>query len=84
MIIDARSLGRILPQSKSFFYSIQCLILLYSQNRLQRGYIAMAQSLPWIHEKLAKLDTDDADDMLKKVRVLNSSDELLTLPTDDL
>lgn len=54
-----------------FFCSIQCLILSYSQNRLQRGYIAMAQCLPWIHEKLAELDPDDTEDMLKKVRVLN-------------
>jgi hypothetical protein len=73
------ALGEFYPRVSRFFCSIQCLILLYSQNRLQRGYIAMAQSLPWIHEKLAKLDVDDADDMLKKVRVLNGSDELLTL-----
>ncbi|KAG2738803.1 hypothetical protein P692DRAFT_20758098, partial [Suillus brevipes Sb2] len=38
------------------------------QNRLQRGYIAMAQCLPWIHEKLAELDPDDAEDMLKKMK----------------
>jgi hypothetical protein len=31
----------------------------------------MAQCLPWIHEKLAELDPDDTEDMLKKVRVLN-------------
>jgi hypothetical protein len=72
------------PEQVVFFCSTQYSILLYSQNRLQRGYVAMAQSLPWIHEKLAELDIDDTDDMLKKVRVLNSSDELLTLPTDDL
>ncbi|KAG1756932.1 hypothetical protein EDD22DRAFT_850367 [Suillus occidentalis] len=39
-----------------------------NQNRLQRGYIAMVQSLLWIHEKLAKLDVNDTDDMLKKMK----------------
>ncbi|KAG1808521.1 hypothetical protein EV424DRAFT_1328803 [Suillus variegatus] len=38
------------------------------QNRLQRGYIALANALPWIHERLAELDADDAEDMLKKIK----------------
>ncbi|KAG1863506.1 hypothetical protein C8R48DRAFT_833896 [Suillus tomentosus] len=38
------------------------------QNRLQRGYVALTQVLPWIHEKLAQLDSDDAEDMLKKIK----------------
>jgi hypothetical protein len=40
------------------------------QNRLQRGYLALAQSLPWLHSKLAELDIDDCEDMLKKVSTL--------------
>jgi hypothetical protein len=39
---------------------------------LQRGYITLAQVVPWLHHKLADLDTDDAEEMLKKVHVLNS------------
>ncbi|KAG1759868.1 hypothetical protein EDD22DRAFT_826086 [Suillus occidentalis] len=38
------------------------------QNRLQRGYLALAQSLPWLHSKLAELDIDDCEDMLKKLK----------------
>ncbi|KAG1759908.1 hypothetical protein EDD22DRAFT_781916 [Suillus occidentalis] len=38
------------------------------QNRLQHGYIALAQALPWIHGKLAEMDADDAEDMLKKIK----------------
>ncbi|KAG2118359.1 hypothetical protein BD769DRAFT_1362399, partial [Suillus cothurnatus] len=38
------------------------------QDRLQRGYLALAQSLPWLHSKLAELDIDDSEDMLKKIK----------------
>ncbi|KAG1831840.1 hypothetical protein EV424DRAFT_1313903 [Suillus variegatus] len=38
------------------------------QDRLQRGYIILAQVLPWIHGKLSELDTDDSQDMLKKLK----------------
>ncbi|KAG1759338.1 hypothetical protein EDD22DRAFT_906415 [Suillus occidentalis] len=38
------------------------------QNRLQCGYLALAQSLPWLHSKLAELDIDDCEDMLKKLK----------------
>ncbi|KAG2111813.1 hypothetical protein BD769DRAFT_1364792 [Suillus cothurnatus] len=41
-----------------------------TQDRLQRGYIALAQALPWLHDKLTHLDIDDAEDMLKKVSVI--------------
>jgi ATP-dependent Lon protease len=37
------------------------------QDRLQRGYIELAKSLPWIHEKLASLDLEESEEMLKKV-----------------
>ncbi|KAG2088257.1 hypothetical protein BD769DRAFT_1372572 [Suillus cothurnatus] len=40
------------------------------QDRLQRGYIALTQTLPWLHEKLSEFDIDDSEDMLKKVRAL--------------
>jgi hypothetical protein len=45
---------------------------LIRQDRLQRGYIALTQALPWLHDKLTQLDIDDAEDMLKKVRAINS------------
>ncbi|KAG1788844.1 uncharacterized protein HD556DRAFT_1447497 [Suillus plorans] len=38
------------------------------QNCLQHGYIALTQVLPWIHEKLAELDSDDTEDVLKKIK----------------
>lgn len=38
------------------------------QDRLQRGYIELTKSLPWIHEKLATLrDPEESGEMLKKV-----------------
>ncbi|KAG1720565.1 hypothetical protein EDD22DRAFT_962791 [Suillus occidentalis] len=33
------------------------------QNRLQRGYIELARTLPWLHEKLGELDHEDSEDM---------------------
>ncbi|KAG1860025.1 hypothetical protein C8R48DRAFT_714265 [Suillus tomentosus] len=38
------------------------------QDRLQRGYITLAQAVPWLHEKLGELDIDDSEDMLKKLK----------------
>ncbi|KAG2739908.1 hypothetical protein P692DRAFT_20754425 [Suillus brevipes Sb2] len=38
------------------------------QDRLQRGYIELAKSLPWIHEKLASLDLEESEEMLKKLK----------------
>ncbi|KAG2737703.1 hypothetical protein P692DRAFT_201732753 [Suillus brevipes Sb2] len=38
------------------------------QNRLQSGYVAFAQALPWVHAKLGTLDVDDCEDMLKKLK----------------
>ncbi|KAG2105141.1 hypothetical protein BD769DRAFT_1676071 [Suillus cothurnatus] len=39
-----------------------------AQDRLQQGYIALTQALPWLHDKLTQLDIDDAEDMLKKLK----------------
>jgi hypothetical protein len=47
------------------------LIILFRQDRLQRGYIALTQTLPWLHEKLSEFDIDDSKDMLKKVCAVN-------------
>ncbi|KAG1721680.1 hypothetical protein EDD22DRAFT_790626 [Suillus occidentalis] len=38
------------------------------QDRLQRGYIALVQVLPWLHDKFAQLDIDDCEEMLKKLK----------------
>ncbi|KAG2147496.1 hypothetical protein DEU56DRAFT_730588 [Suillus clintonianus] len=38
------------------------------QNRLQRGYIILAQVVPWLHQKLSELDVDDSEEMLKKLK----------------
>ncbi|KAG2143671.1 hypothetical protein DEU56DRAFT_733151 [Suillus clintonianus] len=38
------------------------------QDRLQRGYIAFTQTLPWLHGKLTSLDTEDCQDMMKKLK----------------
>ncbi|KAG1799609.1 hypothetical protein EV424DRAFT_1545938 [Suillus variegatus] len=37
-------------------------------NRLQRGYIIVAQVLPWLHERLGQLEVDDCQDMLKQLK----------------
>ncbi|KAG2151733.1 hypothetical protein BD769DRAFT_1343294 [Suillus cothurnatus] len=38
------------------------------QDHLQRGYITLAQVVPWLHPKLSELDIDDCEDMLKKLK----------------
>ncbi|KAG1890544.1 uncharacterized protein F5891DRAFT_1198119 [Suillus fuscotomentosus] len=38
------------------------------QNRLQRGYIELSKTLPWFHEKLASLDFEESEDMLKQLK----------------
>ncbi|KAG1846952.1 hypothetical protein C8R48DRAFT_598315 [Suillus tomentosus] len=38
------------------------------QDRLQRGYIELAKALSWLHDKLAGLDHEESDDMLKKLK----------------
>ncbi|KAG2748517.1 hypothetical protein P692DRAFT_20874833 [Suillus brevipes Sb2] len=35
---------------------------------LQRGYIILAQVLPWLHERLTRLDVDDSQNMLKQLK----------------
>lgn len=52
-------------------YSIALLTLPFRQDRLQRGYILLAQVLPWLHEKFAELDIDDCEDMKKKASDFN-------------
>ncbi|KAG2047801.1 hypothetical protein BDR06DRAFT_1029304 [Suillus hirtellus] len=44
------------------------LTMFFRQDHLQRGYITLAQVAPWLHEQLAELDIDDAEEMLKKLR----------------
>ncbi|KAG2151058.1 uncharacterized protein EDB93DRAFT_1249552 [Suillus bovinus] len=38
------------------------------QDRLQCGYLALAQAIPWLHSKLVELDIDNCEDMLKKLK----------------
>lgn len=38
------------------------------QDRIQRGYIELAKALPWIHDKLASLDHEESEDMLRKIK----------------
>ncbi|KAG2148559.1 hypothetical protein BD769DRAFT_1345559 [Suillus cothurnatus] len=38
------------------------------QNHLQRGYIELAKTLPWFHEKLASLDCEESEDMFRKLK----------------
>ncbi|KAG1809500.1 hypothetical protein EV424DRAFT_1543005 [Suillus variegatus] len=37
------------------------------QDRLQRGYIELVKVLPWFHDRLASLDLEESEDMLRKV-----------------
>ncbi|KAG1785822.1 uncharacterized protein HD556DRAFT_1313989 [Suillus plorans] len=38
------------------------------QDRLQRGYIELAKALLWLHNKLACLDHEESEDMLRKLK----------------
>ncbi|KAG1723066.1 hypothetical protein EDD22DRAFT_790205, partial [Suillus occidentalis] len=38
------------------------------QDRLQWGYIELTRTLPWLHDKLGKLEHDKCEDMLKKLK----------------
>ncbi|KAG1848798.1 hypothetical protein C8R48DRAFT_778736 [Suillus tomentosus] len=38
------------------------------QDHLQRGYIELAKSLPWFHERLATLDHEESEDMFRKLK----------------
>ncbi|KAG2030738.1 hypothetical protein BDR03DRAFT_877584 [Suillus americanus] len=38
------------------------------QNRLQRGYIELTWTLPWLHMKLGELEHEECDDILKKLK----------------
>ncbi|KAG1764183.1 hypothetical protein EV702DRAFT_982206 [Suillus placidus] len=38
------------------------------QDRLQRGYIALTQVMPWLHHKLSEFDIDDSEEMLRKLK----------------
>ncbi|KAG2740047.1 hypothetical protein P692DRAFT_20881304 [Suillus brevipes Sb2] len=38
------------------------------QNRLQRGYVELVKILPWIHDKVANLDSEELEDMLRKLK----------------
>ncbi|KAG2738395.1 hypothetical protein P692DRAFT_201731240 [Suillus brevipes Sb2] len=38
------------------------------QDRLQRGYLALTHTLPWLHHKLAVFDVEECEDMLKKLK----------------
>lgn len=53
-----------------FFPFRDRLNLLFRQDRLQRGYLVLAQTLPWVHSKLSAFDIDECEDMLKKVCAL--------------
>ncbi|KAG1770178.1 hypothetical protein EDD22DRAFT_948489 [Suillus occidentalis] len=46
--------------------SVECTTI--EQDHLQCGYIALTQALPWLHSKLGRIDTDDCEDMLKKLK----------------
>ncbi|KAG1875953.1 hypothetical protein C8R48DRAFT_591541 [Suillus tomentosus] len=38
------------------------------QNRLQRSYVELVKALPWIHDKIASLDDEESEDMLRKLK----------------
>ncbi|KAG2750203.1 hypothetical protein P692DRAFT_20734280 [Suillus brevipes Sb2] len=38
------------------------------QDRMQRGYIELSRTLPWLHVKLGEFDHEDSEDMLKKLK----------------
>ncbi|KAG1811110.1 uncharacterized protein BJ212DRAFT_1483785 [Suillus subaureus] len=38
------------------------------QDRLQHGYVELMKVLLWFHEKLASIDHEESEDMLKKLK----------------
>ncbi|KAG1734373.1 uncharacterized protein EDB91DRAFT_1084038 [Suillus paluster] len=38
------------------------------QDHLQHGYIELTKALPWVHDKLACLDHEDTEDMLRQLK----------------
>ncbi|KAG1775758.1 hypothetical protein EV702DRAFT_972623 [Suillus placidus] len=38
------------------------------QDRLQRGYVELTKALPWVHEKLASLEYEESEEMLRKLK----------------
>ncbi|KAG1797128.1 uncharacterized protein HD556DRAFT_1441286 [Suillus plorans] len=38
------------------------------QDRLQRSYVELVKALPWIHDKIASLDDEESEDMLRKLK----------------
>ncbi|KAG1846724.1 hypothetical protein C8R48DRAFT_616215 [Suillus tomentosus] len=38
------------------------------QDRMQSGYIELARTLPWLHEKLGQLEHEECENMLKKLK----------------
>lgn len=45
-----------------------------SQDRLQSGYIALNNALPWFHQKASDMEHDDYINMLKKVSFASIND----------
>ncbi|KAG2113362.1 hypothetical protein BD769DRAFT_1364158 [Suillus cothurnatus] len=38
------------------------------QNRMQRGYIELMRTLPWLHEKLGEFEHEESEEMLRKLK----------------
>ncbi|KAG0693695.1 hypothetical protein DFH29DRAFT_816077 [Suillus ampliporus] len=38
------------------------------QDRLQRSYVELVKVLPWIHDKIASVDNEESEDMLRKLK----------------
>jgi len=68
---DRRCEDRDIISTTEYVHIVSISISLFTirnrQDRLQRGYIELAKSLPWIHEKLATLDHEESEEMLRKV-----------------
>ncbi|KAG1771345.1 hypothetical protein EV702DRAFT_1270886 [Suillus placidus] len=64
------SQGRAIRRTTVLYTSLEDLIGENDrrQDRLQRGYLALAQTLPWVHSKLTNLDVEDCEDMLRKLK----------------
>ncbi|KAG2112757.1 hypothetical protein BD769DRAFT_1364416 [Suillus cothurnatus] len=69
---DRRCEDRDIISTTEYVHIVSISISLFTirnrQDRLQRGYIELAKSLPWIHEKLATLDHEESEEMLRKLK----------------
>ncbi|KAG2743856.1 hypothetical protein P692DRAFT_20744999 [Suillus brevipes Sb2] len=68
IVLYANLEDMIAENNRRYEYRLEDTESTIEQDRLQRGYLEAAWSLPWLHVKLGHIDREDAEDMLKKLK----------------